>query len=137
MSRAMLSAMMIGVFTMTAAVPDEGQAAQGAIAYSPGRAQVVFATHDYGYTGPDRIPAGITTVEIVNQGQDLHHGQIVKLLAGKTAEEFVSAMKSNPAHWPSWVSFVGGPNGIVPGDRTTATMRLDARPLSVAMSDSR
>jgi hypothetical protein len=126
MSQVMVSAMIIWLFVMTAAVPDQGQAGQGAIASRQGGAPVVFVAHDYGYTGPDRIPAGITTVEIVNQGQDLHHAQIVKLLAGKTAEDFVSAMKSNPAHWPSWISFVGGPNGIVPGDRTTATMRLDA-----------
>ena len=126
MSRVILSAMMIGVFATIAAVPDEGHADQEAIASRPESAHVVFVAHDYGYSGPDRIPAGITTVEIVNQGQDLHHAQIVKLAAGRTAEEFVSAMKSNPAHWPSWINFVGGPNGIVPGARTTATMRLDA-----------
>src|SRR5687768_5010554 len=102
MSHVILSAMMIGVFAAIAAVPDEGHADQEAIASRPGSAHVVFVAHDYGYSGPDRIPAGITTVEIVNQGQDLHHAQIVKLAAGRTAEEFVSAMKSNPAHWPSW-----------------------------------
>lgn len=93
---------------------------------------VTFTAHDYGYQGPDRIPAGMTTVEVVNQGQDLHHAQLVKLAAGKTADEFISALKADPRHWPGWVSFVGGPNGVVPGDRATAAVMLGMeKPLTV------
>jgi hypothetical protein len=44
---------------------------------------VVFVAHDYGFTGPDRIPAGMTTVQIVNQGKDLHHVQIMQLTEGE------------------------------------------------------
>ncbi len=110
-------------------------AAVASVAFiAPGRAEVlaragapvVFTAHDHGYTGPDRIPAGTTTVEIINRGHDLHHAQIVKLAVGKTAQDFTAAMKADPLHWPSWVSFVGGPNGVVPGERAAATMRLDA-----------
>ena len=50
---------------------------------SSSQGTVVFVTHDYGFRGPDRIPAGLTTVRIVNQVQDLHHIQFLKLLQGK------------------------------------------------------
>lgn len=124
MTRALLSAMMIGFSTLAVAVTDEGRA--GTSGSRPGSAPVQFVAHDHGYSGPDRIPAGITTIEIVNEGRDLHHAQLLKLAAGKTAEDFVSAMKADPTHWPNWVNFLGGPNGVVPGDRASATMRLDA-----------
>ncbi len=101
-----------------------GEAGEGSRSSPAG--VVTFTAHDYGYQGPDRIPAGMTTVEIVNQGQDLHHAQLVKLAAGKTADEFISALKADPRHWPGWVSFVGGPNGVVPGDRATAAVMLEA-----------
>lgn len=91
-----------------------------------GAGLVTFTAHDYGYTGPDRVPAGMTTVEIINQGQDPHHAQLVKLAPGKTLAEFHAAMKQDPLHPPQWVRFLGGPNAIFPGDRTAATMRLDA-----------
>ena len=31
-------------------------------------APVVFVANDYGFTGPDRIPSGVTTLQIVNKG---------------------------------------------------------------------
>jgi hypothetical protein len=126
MSRALLSAIIITLSTTVIAVPIQSQAGEKVIATGPRTAPVVFVAHDYGYTGPDRVPSGMTTVEILNEGRDLHHAQLIKLMAGKTAADFVSAMKTDPVHWPEWISFVGGPNGVVPGDRATATMRLDA-----------
>jgi len=126
MSHALLSAILMGMSLLGSAVQDLAQAGQGATVSRPAGAPVQFVAHDHGYTGPDRIPAGMTTVEIVNQGQDVHHAQIVKLAAGKTAEEFVAAMKADPVHWPSWVNFSGGPNGVMPGERASATMNLEA-----------
>lgn len=123
MSRTLLFAMLAAAVA-TAASAGPGQA--GSDSLTRAGAPVVWTAHDHGYTGPDRIPAGTTTVEIINRGQDLHHAQIVKLAAGKTAQDFTAAMKADPLHWPGWISFVGGPNGVVPGDRATATMRLDA-----------
>ena len=85
---------------------------------------VVFVAHDYGFTGPDRIPSGMITVQVVNQGKDLHHVQIVQLTQGKTAEDFHAAMKANPSHPPHWAKFVGGPNAALPGSDAMATMQL-------------
>jgi hypothetical protein len=85
---------------------------------------VVFVAHDYGFTGPDRIPAGVTTMQIVNQGQDVHHIQLVKLLQGKTAADFSAALKADPSRLPQWVKFMGGPNAVAPGSQSVATMNL-------------
>ncbi len=89
-----------------------------------GGSPVVFTAHDYGFTGPARIPAGVTTLQLVNRGQDLHHIQLLKLLQGKTVEEFHAAMAARPGQMPDWVKFVGGPNAIVPGGEALATMPL-------------
>ena len=87
---------------------------------------VVFVAHDYGFTGPDRIPAGMTTVQIVNQGKDLHHVQIMRLTEGKTAADFQAAMKADASHPPAWAKLVGGPNAVMPGGEAAATMALPA-----------
>ena len=85
---------------------------------------VVFTAHDYGFTGPERIPPGVTTMQIVNRGQDLHQIQILKLLQGNTAADFRAAIAADPGRIPGWVKFVGGPNAILPGADAVATMPL-------------
>lgn len=89
-------------------------------------APVVFVAEDYGFAGPDRIPAGMTTVQIANRGKDPHHVQILQLTEGKTAEDFQAAMKADPSHPPAWAKFVGGPNAVLPGSDATAMMQLNA-----------
>lgn len=94
----------------------QGQAAQ------PG--QVTMTATDYGFMGPELVPSGLTAVEVVNQGAEVHHAQLVRLAPGKTPADFAAAMKTDPDHPPAWVTFVGGPNAVVPGDRATAVMEL-------------
>ena len=89
-----------------------------------GDAAVVFIAHDYGFRGPDRIPAGLTTVRVVNQGQDLHHIQFLKQLQGKSAAEFRAAIAADSSRLPDWVEYAGGPNANLPGSRASATMNL-------------
>jgi len=85
---------------------------------------VVFVANDYGFDGPARIPAGVTRLQVVNKGQDLHHVQVLKLLEGKTAADFRAAMKANQGGFPAWIKFVGGPNAVSPGGESVATMTL-------------
>ncbi len=85
---------------------------------------VSFDAYDYGFKGPDQIHPGLTTLQIVNTGKELHHIQLVKLDAGKTAREFTSAMKAEPGRFPAWAHFMGGPNAAAPGDRTAAVQDL-------------
>ncbi|MGH7274440.1 MAG: hypothetical protein ACREIQ_08300 [Nitrospiria bacterium] len=91
--------------------------------------EVTFTAVDYGFSGPDRIPAGMTRVRIVNKGQDLHHILLIKLEEGKTAEDFSDAMKADPSQAetgtpPAWFKYVGGPNAIIPGESGAATINL-------------
>jgi len=82
--------------------------------------------HDYGFTGPDRVPAGMITIQVVNQGKDLHQVQVMQLNEGKTAEDFQAAMKAESVHLPAWAKFVGGPNAVMPAGQAKATMALPA-----------
>lgn len=91
---------------------------------SGGAPPVIFVANDYGFAGPDRIPAGVTTMQVVNKGQDLHHIQLLKLQQGKTAEDFRAAMAAAPSRMPAWVKLVGGPNAVIPGRESVATMNL-------------
>ena len=92
---------------------------------SSGKSIVTFVATDYGFAGPDRISAGVTTMQVVNQGHDLHHIQLLKFAQGKTASDFRAAIAADPSRFPGWVTFVGGPNAVVPGQEAAATMMLD------------
>ena len=70
------------------------------------------------------MPSGLIAIEVMNQGAEVHHAQLVRLAAGKTPADFAAAMKADPEHPPTWVTFVGVPNAVVPGDRATAVMEL-------------
>ncbi len=85
---------------------------------------VVFTAHDHGFTGPDRISAGIVTMQVVNNGQNPHHIQLLQLLQNKTAEDFRAALAADPSRFPQWIKFVGGPNAVLPGSESAATMTL-------------
>ena len=97
---------------------------QNAATPAGGDKPVVFVAHDYGFSGPDRLPAGRTTVRIVNEGQDLHHIQFLKLLRGKSASDFRAAIAADAGHLPSWVEYAGGPNAHLPGSEAAATVNL-------------
>lgn len=105
------------LFALAAANP-AGQA----LASQP--SQFTMTATDYGFIVPEQVPSGLTAIEVVNQGGEVHHAQLVRLAAGKTPADFAAAMKADPEHSPAWVTFVGGPNAVVPGDRATAVMEL-------------
>lgn len=82
----------------------------------------VHAT-DYKFKSPDRIPSGMTTFVLVNEGRTFHHVQIVRLTGGKTLADLSTALK-HPGPVPSWAVFVGGPDAPSPGDTANATLAL-------------
>ena len=90
--------------------------------------QVTFDAIDYGFKGPDSIPAGLVSVRLVNKGKDLHHIQFLRLDKGKTIKDFIKAAKANPSMVYgniSWVKFDGGPNAVVPGESSSAVVYLE------------
>ncbi len=86
--------------------------------------QFTMTATDYGFMGPEQVPSGLTAIEVLNQGAEVHHAQLVRLAPGKTPADFAAAMTADPQQPPTWATFVGGPNAVVPGDRATAVMEL-------------
>lgn len=86
-------------------------------------ATVTITASDYAFDLPAEVPAGAVVFHLVNQGKEMHHAQVVRLDEGKTLTDFSKAMaQSGPP--PTWVKFVGGPNGIVPGQAADGVVLL-------------
>jgi hypothetical protein len=85
---------------------------------------------DFTFDGPAEIPAGLTTIRLVNRGPSLHHIQLIKLEQGKTVDDLLAAFKA-PGPPPNWISYAGGPNPPEPGSTTNVTLTLE--PGSYAM----
>lgn len=75
---------------------------------------VTITARDYSYDAIPDIPAGVVDLRLHNLGKDIHHAAIFKLSEGKTAEDFVAAIK-NPGPPPAWAMPVAGPNAPAPG----------------------
>jgi uncharacterized cupredoxin-like copper-binding protein len=88
---------------------------------------VTVTAKDFVFDAPAEVPAGWTTVRLVNQGKQIHHVQVMKFDAGKTLADFVAAMRAmKPTDAPpSWAHEVGGPNAPAPGGEFAATINLE------------
>ena len=82
---------------------------------------------DFSLEAPEQIPAGLTTLHLMNEGKEVHQAQILKLTDGKTYADFAAALKAMKpnAPPPSWVVFAGGPNAAAPGGTAAATSTLE------------
>ena len=85
----------------------------------------VYTARDYAFGGPDEIPAGWITSRLVNQGEDLHQVQFLKLPEGKTIQDFTAEIRANHKRLPSWIKRRGGPNSVAPGQQAEATVDLE------------
>ena len=74
---------------------------------------VTITAHDFGFTAPRRIPAGLAHIRFINNGGTLHHAQLLKFSGNHTVKDYVAALKPN-APPPSWATDVGGPNAVPP-----------------------
>ena len=99
--------------------------AVGVTAPAPTLKPTVVTVHasEFAFTAPKIAPAGTITLRMVNDGKQLHHIAVIKLLHGKTVNDFVEAMKK-PGPPPAWVVAVGGPNAAAPGQSADATLTL-------------
>jgi uncharacterized cupredoxin-like copper-binding protein len=108
-------------------VPDQaagGAAAPAAPASAPASPPLVHVkAADFKFDMPATVPAGAVSFHLMNEGKQMHQAMVVRLEDGKTLKDLGEAMKTEGPP-PPWVKFVGGPNGIVPGAATTATLLL-------------
>jgi len=127
--RALCSAVVVTAGTVAGCKPagdsPDKQASSGGIPDSAGGAPatVNVMAKDFGFDAPAQFAAGLVTIHLENQGKELHQAQIVRLEDGKTVQDLAAAMKKH-GPTPSWVKFVGGPNGVAQGQQSNATSVL-------------
>jgi hypothetical protein len=106
--------------------PASGTGSSPAPATEPAKvapATVTVTATDYQFDAPATAPAGAVTIHLINHGKELHQVQLIKLEDGKTAADLAKALRT-PGPSPSWIKFVGGPNGVAPGQEARATSVL-------------
>jgi uncharacterized cupredoxin-like copper-binding protein len=86
---------------------------------------VTVTARDFAFDAPATIPAGVTTIHLVNQGKEIHHVQVLKFEQGKTLSDFMAVLKGGGPP-PAWAIEVGGPNAPAPSAEANATLTLDA-----------
>jgi len=136
MMRSHLPLLALGVASATIAAscsnaPEEARAQAFQGAGNGGAAESVLVNNeitiraaDFHYQAPDTIPAGVTTIRLINDGPELHHVLLVRIDDGHTLDDMVKAASAGgPA--PAWMHFVGGPNTPVPGGESISTVRLE------------
>lgn len=96
-------------------------------AVSPGNANTVtVVAHDFAFEIPASIPAGLTTLRLLERGKQMHHLSLMRLDSGKTAADGLAALiKSGRSIRPAWMHPVGGPNAAQPGGESQATLVLE------------
>jgi len=111
--------------TAAALILTAGLPAPAGAAAPSGIHAVTFEAVDYGFKGPDTLPAGLTSVRMVNRGLVLHHIQLIRLAVGENVGDIEAAFKTEPLKLPAGARFVGGPNAVIPDDSATAIVDLE------------
>ena len=122
---AMLSVVACAPKEKAPAAADSTAAAAPAAAAPAAPATITFHAADFRFEGPDSIPAGMVTFDLINDGTTFHHMQLVRLDSAKTFADLQAAIaKRGPI--PGWVTFIGGPNAADPHSQSNATMNMPA-----------
>jgi uncharacterized cupredoxin-like copper-binding protein len=69
---------------------------------------------DYAFRAPATVPAGVTTVRLVNRGTQLHHVQLNRLEDGRTVQDMLREWKPG-VPTPSYMTGDGGPTAAMGG----------------------
>ncbi len=84
---------------------------------------VTVVATEYAFQSPATVPAGLTTIQLVNQGHEVHMMGLTKLEDGKSIAELMTFLTKDKPQ-PAWAVDVGGPNAIAPGDTSNSTLML-------------
>jgi hypothetical protein len=85
---------------------------------------VTVTASDFQFDAPAESPAGLTIFRLVNNGPGLHHAQLMRLEQGKTADDFIAALKAGGPPAP-WAIPAGGPNPPEVGRTASTTVLLE------------
>lgn len=106
--------------TLLAALADARQAPPGP--RRAGQRLAVFTATEYAFQGPAALPAGRTTLRLVNRGRLVHQGQLVRVLGGHSAQEARQALAAGQG--AEWLMPAGGFGAIAPGETGRVTLQL-------------
>jgi uncharacterized cupredoxin-like copper-binding protein len=92
---------------------------------------VTVVAHDYAFTtpAPSSVPAGPVTFRMINAGKELHMMGVV-WLGAHTFKAFVAAVQGDST-FPGPYE-VGGPDAVMPGDTSYATVILEPGHVALA-----
>lgn len=82
-----------------------------------------IVAREYAFSVPDTIPAGRTTIRLVNAGHQAHYALFVRLRERKRATDFL-AWRQSGTPLPEWAELVSGPAPVLPGDSTDLTLTI-------------
>jgi hypothetical protein len=86
--------------------------------------EITINAADFSFEAPDQIEAGLARINLINNGQEPHHAQIVRLNDGVTLEQFQAALQEGEAAAFPLITFVGGPGLVDPGLQSQVTLDL-------------
>jgi hypothetical protein len=109
--------------TFLAALCAAPAAAQSAAA-APDRVQFIrVVARDYVFDAPATVQSGIATIQLVNQGTDIHHISVQELPEGKSVKDFFDATR-NSGRPPAWSKSLAQTNTIVNGGEAFISFRM-------------
>ena len=89
---------------------------------------VTITATDYAFQAPDTIAAGFTTFRLVNNSDQIHMAQLIRLEPGRTMDEYIEAYSESfrtRGPRPQWATRVGGPGAAPPHGTSNATQYLE------------
>lgn len=89
--------------------------------------RITITADEFAFLVPDTVQAGVTTLELVNHGEELHHAVLVRLEEGKTLAELQAELQAalrDGGQPRPWAVFAGGPNAVDPGASASVTVAL-------------
>ncbi|HMQ51839.1 MAG TPA: hypothetical protein PKE64_17195 [Anaerolineae bacterium] len=86
--------------------------------------EITIKATDFSFEAPAQIEAGLVKLNLVNEGQEPHHAQLVRLNEGVTLAQFQAALQQGPEAAFPLLAFVGGPGLVDPGLSSQVTLDL-------------
>jgi len=93
---------------------------------------VEFDASDFSFTTPDTLPSGLTTIRLINRGQEPHHAQLLRMNDGVTFDQFTASLQQEGEGALRLISGAGGPGAINPNGESEVT--LDLKPGMYALA---
>lgn len=78
---------------------------------------------DYVFDAPASVASGIATIQLINQGPDIHHVTVQELPEGKTVKDFFDATR-NSGKAPAWSKSLGQTATIANGAEAFISFRM-------------